>query len=288
MRSHFNTHLLLGRSVNRNWNYYIMRKNILTILFLGLLNPGIGYPQDVTVKVGVKDSIQSLILKENRQLVISLPKDYHTAGKSYPVLYVLDGNETGILDAITVTRKLDADMIIVAIPNTDRDRDMMPLSTPTYEVKNPGAAKFLSFIGNELIPHIDKNYHSNGQRTIRGRSLSGLFVMYAFLERPELFDNYIGNSAGWYADMDTFFSTLADKAFRNKEPFNGKKLFVANSLSDPFDPGKEVHNAMLVFAKKVSSELEDRMSFKYLTYDTYGHVPYPSFYDGLKYVLETE
>ena len=176
-------------------------------------------------------------------------------------------------------------MIIVAIPNTDRDRDMMPLSTPTYEVDNPGAENFLSFIGNELIPHIEKNYRTNGNRTIRGRSLSGLFVMYAFLDNPELFDNYIGNSAGWFADMEYYFGALTDKSFKNKDQFNGKKLFIANSLADPFDPKKEVHNAMLEFSKKVKSELGDRLSFKYVTYDNYGHVPYPSFYDGLKYVL---
>lgn len=265
-----------------------MRKNHLLIVILWLLETGIGYSQDVNFKVGVKDSIHSIILNEYRKLIVSLPKDYQTDKKPYPVLYVLDGNETGLLDAIIVTRKLRAEMIIVAIPNTDRDRDMMPLSTPTYEVKKPGAANFLSFIGNELIPHIEKNYRSNGKRTIRGTSLSGLFVMYAFLEKPELFDNYIGNSAGWYADMTTFFSALADKAFRNKEQFNGKKLFVANSLADPYDPKKEVHIAMLEFSKKIKSKLVDGFTFKYVTYDNYGHVPYPSFYDGLKYILEIE
>lgn len=265
-----------------------MRKNILLIIFLGLLKTGIGYSQDVNFKVGVKDSIQSKILNENRKLIVSLPGDYRTADKSYPILYLLDGSETSLLNAIVITRYLGGEMIIVAIHNTDRDRDMMPLSTPTYEVKKPGAAKFLSFIGDELIPHIENNYRSNGQRTIRGTSLSGLFVMYAFLGKPELFDNYIGNSAGWYSDMDTFFSALADKAFKNKEQFNGKKLFVANSLADHFDPKKEVHFAMLEFEKKVEAELGERISFKYVTYENYGHVPYPSFYDGLKYILETE
>ncbi|MEX2511842.1 MAG: alpha/beta hydrolase-fold protein [Cyclobacteriaceae bacterium] len=263
-----------------------MIKNILLIVILGLLEIGIGYSQDVNIKVGVKDSIQSTILNEKRQLIVSLPKDYDISNNVYPVLYVLDGNETGLLDAITATRKLGAEMIIVAIVNTDRDRDMMPLSTPTYQVDNPGAEQFLSFIEKELIPHIENGYRSNGQRTIRGKSLSGLFIMYAFLEKPQLFDNYIGNSAGWYADMNTYFGALTDKAFKDKERFNGKKLFVANSLADPFDPKKEVHYAMLEFSKKVNLELGDRVSFKYKTYDNYGHVPYPSFYDGLKYVLK--
>lgn len=94
---------------------------------------------------------------------------------------------------------------------------MMPLSTPTYQVVNPGAKNFLSFIGDELIPHIEKNYHSNAKKT-----LSGLFIMYAFLEKPKLFYNYIGNSAGWYADMNNYFGALTDKSFNNKDQFNGK------------------------------------------------------------------
>jgi len=263
-----------------------MKNRIIISLVFAFLIAGVSYAQDVNIKVGVKDSIQSILLNENRPLVVSLPKDYQNGNKSYPVLFVLDGNETGLLDAIVVTRKLGAEMIIVAIPNTNRDRDMMPLSTPTYEVENPQAENFLSFIGNELIPHIEKSYRTNGQRTLSGKSLSGLFVMYAFLEKPELFDNYIGNSAGWYADMDSYFEILTEKSFQNKDRFNGKRLFVGNSLADPFDPKKEVHNAMLEFSEKVSSNLGDSVSFKYVTYDNYGHVPYPSFYDGLKYVLE--
>ena len=265
-----------------------MNSRIIIFVIFSLLITGISYSQDVNFNVGVKDSIQSIILGENRQIVVSLPRDYQTDTQSYPVLYVLDGNETGLLNAIIVTRKLREEMIIVAIPNTVRDRDMMPLSTPTYKVDSPGAEKFLSFIEKELIPHIEKNYRTNEQRTIRGASLSGLFVMFAFLEKPEIFDNYIGNSAGWYADMNPFFNALIDKSFMNKELFYGKKLFVANSLVDPYDPNKEVHQAMLEFSRKVNSELGNKMSFKYKTYDNYGHVPFPSFYDALEFILKSE
>ena len=257
-----------------------MKNRIILTLVFGLLSVWLSFSQEVTINVGVSDSIQSMILNENRPLVVSLPKDYQPGDKTYPVLYVLDGNETALLDAILVTRKLRVEMIIVAIPNTDRDRDMMPLSTPTYEVKKPGAENFLSFLGNELVPHIEKNYRSNGQRTISGKSLSGLFVIYAFLENPELFDNYIGNSAGWYADMNPFFNELIKKALKNKEQFNANKIFVANSLADRFDPNKEVHNSMLAFAEILHSELGDKVFFKYKTYENYGHVPFPSFYDG--------
>jgi hypothetical protein len=265
-----------------------MRNYLLLFALIELINSTLVFSQDVNIKIGVKDSIASKILNENRQLIVNLPKDYDSSNNTYPTLYVLDGNVTGLLYAITATRKLRAEFIIIAIPNTNRDRDMMPLSTATYEVANPGAENFLSFIGDELIPYIEKKYHTNGENTIRGTSLSGLFIMYAFLEKPELFDNYIGNSAGWYTDMNYYFGPLTDKAFKNKDQFTGKTLFIANSLNDPFDPKKEVHNEVLEFSKKVKSELGESLSFKYVTYDNYGHVPYPSFYDGLKYVLKKD
>ncbi|WP_425636500.1 alpha/beta hydrolase [Algoriphagus yeomjeoni] len=263
-----------------------MLKQILIVFFLCLFKSGLVYSQEVNFKIGVKESIGSEMLQERREFIVSLPSDYESSNLSYPVLYVLDGNETALLEAIVVTRDLGVKMIIVAIPNTDRDRDMMPLSTPTYEVKNPEAKNFLSFIGSELIPYIEKKYRSNGERTLRGTSLSGLFVMYAMLEKPELFNNYIGNSAGWYADMQPYFDSLIEKAFQSKEMFDGKKVFIANSLNDPYDPDKEVHYAMQQFTKKVKMDLGDRLSFEYKTYEEYGHVPFPSFYDGLNYILE--
>lgn len=114
-----------------------MLKYILLVFFLGFLKFGLVYSQEANVKIGVRESIGSEMLQERRQFVVSLPQDYESSNQSYPVLYVLDGNETALLQAILVTRKLGVEMILVAIPNTDRDRDIMPLSTPTYEVKSP-------------------------------------------------------------------------------------------------------------------------------------------------------
>lgn len=265
-----------------------MRNYILFFVLVGFLKSGIVYSQDVNVKIGIKDNIQSKILNENRQLIVSVPKDYDTSNKTYPVLFLLDGTEITLIEGKLVTHKLGLEMIIIAIANTDRDRDMMPLSRPSYEVENPEAESFISFLETELIPYIENHYRTNGQKTIRGKSLSGLFVMYAFLSRPELFDNYIGNCAGWFADMDTYFNTLADKSFQNKGNFKGKKLFVANSLADPLDPNKEIHQSIVDLSKRIKNELDDRMTFDYMTYENAGHIPYSSFYDGMKFIYKNE
>jgi len=245
-----------------------MRNYILFFVLIGFLKSGIGYSQNVNVKIGIKDSLQSKILNENRQLIVSLPKDYEVSSENYPVLFLLDGTENHLLEARVVTYKLDLEMIIVAISNTDRDRDMMPISRQSYEVENPRAENFISFIETELLPHIDKKYRTNGQKTIRGKSLSGLFVMYAFLSKPDLFDHYIGNCAGWFVDMNTYFNNLTDISFQNKQNFKGKKLFVANSLSDPLDPNKEIHQSIVDLSKRIKHELDDRIKFEYMTVDT--------------------
>jgi len=265
-----------------------MRKFILFFVIIGFLKSGIGYSQDAVIKIGIEDSIKSTVLNEKRPIIITLPKDYNNTDKEYPVLYVLDGWELNSLQARLVVRELGLEMITVSIPNTNRNRDLMPLSRPSYEVKNPEAEKFLSFIETELIPHINENYRTNGNRTLRGRSLSGLFTMYVFLVKPKLFDNYIGNCAGWFADMDIYFNDLADKAFKNKDDFIGKKLFVANSLNDPQDPNKELHQSIVNLSKRLKTEIGERIIFEYLTYEDAGHVPYSSFYDGMKYIFKPE
>jgi predicted alpha/beta superfamily hydrolase len=100
------------------------------------------------VKLGFTDSIQSSILKEKRKIIIRLPDDYDTSKKDYPTLYLLDGDNNSLLEAVSVTNKLGRDipkMIVIAIANTDRDRDMMPISTKQYSVTVAVQTNFFLF-----------------------------------------------------------------------------------------------------------------------------------------------
>jgi len=269
----------------------ISRYYLIIFILFGLLKTGVIYGQDINIKLGFTDSIQSAILKENRQIIIHLPDDYDTSIKMYPVLYLLDGGINSVLEGVSAMNKLRGDkfipeMIVVAIVNTDRDRDMMPLSTKQYSVPVAGAEKFLSFIGDELIPRIENKYRTNQQRILCGKSLSGLFTLYALLTKPQLFESYIGRSAGWLGDMNDYFTTLTNKAFQKPDQYKGKKIFMSNSLIDNYDKDHVIHKQMLEFSKKVKAKLGDRVQYKYVTYENYPHVPFPSLYDGLKYIFE--
>ena len=159
--------------------------NFLLLILFGLLSPRAILAQEVDIKIGTRQSIRSEILQEDRPLLIHLPESYQTSASSYPVLYLLDGSDYALFNAISDLRRLQGrelapEMIIVAIENTDRNRDMLPVKVEEYPVP-PRAEGFLTFIEKELIPSIEKNYRTNGQRILKGQSLSGLFTLYALL-----------------------------------------------------------------------------------------------------------
>ena len=135
--------------------------------------------------------IKSSIMVENREIQVSLPDNYGRTAAGYPVLYVLDGS-SHLLHATAAVRFLSAardripEMIVVAIPNTNRNRDLTP---------GPGAAHFQRFLGEELIPWVESKYRTVPERILLGHSLGGSFAVHTLLNRPELFDAYIAVSA---------------------------------------------------------------------------------------------
>ena len=52
------------------------------------------------------------------------------------------------------------------------------------------------------------------------------------------------------------------------------------------DPDGVLHQQMIEFSARLSSRLENRASLKYLTYENEGHVPFHSYYDGLRFIYE--
>ena len=152
-------------------------------------------------------TFKSAVLNEQRTVVVQLPKSYQSEpNKVYPVIYRLDG-AGNIPLASAVIERLQNDnrapeVIIVAIENTNRLRDMYP--TVNKEPQGPvgeggGAAKFLAFFEQELIPLVNKNYRTHDFRVIAGASAGGVFALYTLQANPELFQAHIAYSpAVWW------------------------------------------------------------------------------------------
>jgi predicted alpha/beta superfamily hydrolase len=197
------------------------------------------------------------------------------------------------------------EMIVVAIPNTDRSRDL----TPTHSLKLPdgkeqdflrttgGAENFTRFIEKELIPYVDSRYSTAPHRVLIGHSFGGLFAINTLINHPHIFDSYLAiDPSMWWDDRKLLLQS--DTTLRN-EKFMGKTLFVsvANTMQAGMDTvrvssdttGNTVHiRSIIRFAKTAAAtSAVNGLNFgwKYYHDDDHGSVPLISEYDALRFMF---
>ena len=147
------------------------------------------------VVIGTYRHIYSERLGEDRPLLVSLPEDYGESSASYPVLYVLYGDQVRgyFAEAVHIVSRLSDEgsippMIIVGVANVDRYRDLSPVGRRG----NPsGIEPFSRFVEKELVPFIDSEYRTKDYRVLVGPQAGAAFGLYTLAERPGLFDAYI-------------------------------------------------------------------------------------------------
>lgn len=158
-----------------------------------------------------EQNIYSESVNDTFRILVSLPDNYSLNEQKYPVLYVLDG-DIAFGMAASIARYLQIgdnipELIIVGIgygsidksAGEKRKRDYRPTSAN-------GAENFLSFLEEELIPLIDSNYRTvQGDRTINGYSIGGLFGLYSLFTKPEIFSRYILGSPSLSWDEYSIF-----------------------------------------------------------------------------------
>lgn len=241
---------------------------------------------------GIADSIYSVALQENRTFHVIMPKGKPPEAQDslYDVLYVLDGDsykeKVPAIHDWLVTSEFAPPAIIVLVPVMyvngidQRFRDFTPAAVTGQEIPGRdtgGADKLFSFLKDELLPHIESKYPSNGKNLLMGSSLSGLFVTYAFLLEPNLFQSYIASDPSLWWDnyhihdlaeeklpgfsevKSTFWMSGNDDSYEEQGPKKMDSLF-------------KVHDANHTKWKSVSYANETHFS-----------VGYKTFYDGLKF-----
>jgi predicted alpha/beta superfamily hydrolase len=194
-----------------------MTFRIFLLLFL-TTNLTFGQRPGSNITIGRTIQLPSKILNEERQLDIYLPPRYNLTNARYPVVILLDGEQNflhtvGSSNFLAGTGDLPQ-LIIVGIPNTNRNRDF----TPTATAQNPsggGAEKFISFMRNELLPNIDHNFRTVPFRILIGNSLCGMFTLYQLVRHGDLFQGYIVISP--YLRYDNFL--LLNMIRENNIPF---------------------------------------------------------------------
>ena len=155
-------------------------------------------------------------LERDRRVWIYLPPDYGTSDRSYPVLYMHDGQN--LFDARTsyagewgVDETLDSlhtagdpGVIVVGVDNGAELRldEYSPWVNDELEAGGEGEA-YVRFLVETLKPHVDARYRTRPGREdtgIAGSSMGGLISLYAGLEYPEVFGRVgVFSPAFWFS-----------------------------------------------------------------------------------------
>jgi hypothetical protein len=164
--------------------------------------------QDFNLTVGKHEVIESKILGEKRDILVAQPRE---PKPNLPLLVVLDGEWSFTKVAVIVDHLVSSGrlppMVVAGVVNVDRGRDL----TPTFERGAFAAGpsdKFLAFLADELIPRLVAEYPIGKYRILAGHSNAGMFSLYAFIRRPEVFQANIALSPSYGFD-DRFVAELS-------------------------------------------------------------------------------
>jgi predicted alpha/beta superfamily hydrolase len=285
------------------------------LLLLSIIIASAGYAQaDNKIVIGKVDSVNSAMLKEKRKVWVYVP-DMNTGMQNstqrFPVLYLLDGDAhfNSVVGMIQQLSQVNGDtifpeMIVVAIPNTDRTRDLtpthvesdLPMMDSGFSKSTGGGENFAAFLQKELIPHIDSSYRTQPFRVLVGHSFGGLAVMHILTNYPKMFNAYIAIDPSMWYDKEQFLKTTQQKIAAQK--YDGSSLYVAiaNTMAEGMtlekmkkDTSSSTRHIRSIFAMdkfiKANNKNGLKYASKYYSDDDHGSVPLIAEYDALRFIF---
>ncbi|MBO1255750.1 alpha/beta hydrolase [Alteromonas sp. 5E99-2] len=276
-----------------------MNKIISTVLLFIFASNAIA---SEIIELGTSNSLESKIMEERRSYMVYLPPSYHESKNRYPVIYLLDGDVhrfkgfVGVLESLS-TETLGSQVqqaIVVAIPNTNRSRDLTPSTLIEWKFKNRvldtfsqtgEAARFTAFLNNELIINIENSYRTSDKRILVGESFGGLFAANALLYHPLIFTDYliIDPTALWDND---YLNRTYDANFK-KTKFDINVFFAFANNSHLGEIGLTNFKWGSMFASSIISNTDGFAEQQFFENETHGTVALLAWYEGLKALLPT-
>lgn len=241
------------------------------------------------LKTGKIKIIHSKVLNQKRKLFIYKPQMEIFSVAPLPVLYMMDGENIGMVAGIVDSLINSGDfppIIIVGIANykEERTNDLTPIPLATNNslgaTKSGGGRLFLEFIKDEVIPFINKEYKTTNEKILFGHSLGGLMSVYCLLMYPELFNDYIAVSPSLWLE-DDYIIKEAEALFKIKN-YTNKNIFISDGTEDPNFKFVQKFDSLL--QKNKQSGLE----YKYTTYknETHDSQLVKAIPDGIRFIIE--
>jgi alpha-glucosidase len=183
-------------------------------------------------------------LNRTRRIWIYLPPDYDISKKSYPVLYMHDGQNL-FDEATSFSGEWQVDetlnelyinknfgLIVIGIDNGGSKRmdEYSPWINTKYNGGGEGNA-YLDFIVETLKPYVDRNYRTLADKqntAIMGSSLGALISHYAALKYPDTF-----GLIGVFSPAFGFSETSYDFASKNSNIEDVDMYFLVGDNENP-------------------------------------------------------
>jgi predicted alpha/beta superfamily hydrolase len=247
---------------------------------------------DVNLNYSETHVLYSENVQDSFYIYIKLPKYYKAEkDRSYPAIFLLDG-DIAFPMAWSVVRYLQfgkyiSDVIIVGIGYggllyssnlSKRERDYNISEIDGLD-ESGGAAEFLNFIKEELMPFLELKYRmDNSNLTLSGHSLGGLFALYTLFSEPHLFSNYIAGSP--YISLDVEELLLLEE--ENKSQIEEAKcsLFITYGSNEEEENYQQPNNKIV---DRLLHRDSSYIDFKFKIFEEGNHFSTPA--EALAYGL---
>jgi predicted alpha/beta superfamily hydrolase len=248
-----------------------------------VLTPSVVPAQDFHLTIGKHETIQSKVLGEKRDILISVPQKLQP---NLPLLVVLDGEWTFtkvavIVDHLTSNGRLPP-MLVAGIVNTDRGRDFSPTFEGNEFATGP-SDRFLSFIADELIPQLAAEYPIGKYHVLAGHSNGGMFSLYAFIRRPDVFQANIALSPSF--GLDDRFIALLGRAIATPAA-SPRFVFLGAGGDEEADIAVGAMRLAKTFEGSPNADLE--YHYQIFPGETHGSVALRAYYSGLETLGEPD
>lgn len=145
-------------------------------------------------------TMRSEVLGETFRIYVARPPSFGHGERTFPVLYLLDGQYTfsEVLSDVAslVSTGQIPELLLVGIESRDRRRDFTPRGIVLPDVGDEARAdRTLDFLEKELVPAVERDLRGGSPRVLLGHSHAGVLVLHALATRPAVFP--------WGIDLDT-------------------------------------------------------------------------------------
>jgi len=189
-------------------------------------------PQGEPIVVGSLHRIKSSVYGSEQVLTVRLPRGYaENPAQRYPVVFSVDGGpdqDFELLAGVAAEAEFSTSFepfILVGVKTADRYKQLTPKMSrlPAERLKENfgdrmvpgGAEKFRQYLSADVIPWATRRYRTD-RKVLTAASLGGLFVLDTFLERPDMFDDYIALTPSLWWDEGRIVDQAASKLARHR------------------------------------------------------------------------